>query len=145
MIVRILAACALLTGMVACNKTPGTPAPSIGCTIEQAVSGVVALTIASELQCANQAAIQASVDAAASKAGICTSPAAMAIGKAKVASADGKTPIKSVGSDICNSVADNLLATLVNTAIPSAWGCTATNASTSLKTLVNGACVKAFP
>lgn len=143
MVLRILAACVLVFSIGAC--TNNSPAPSIGCTIESAVSGVVALSIASELQCSNQAAIQASIAVAADKAGICKSPQALAIGQPKVAAADGKPALKSVGSDICNTVASGLLASLVNSSIPSAWGCSASNASASLQALISGACVKAFP
>jgi len=113
---------------------------NVVCPVETAVVNTVAVTIASDLQCSNQAAIVTSIQAVAAKANICTSTAAMQIGKPKA-----KVPLKSVGSDICQTVADGLVGTLVSGAIPTAWGCTATTATASLTTLVNGACAKAFP
>lgn len=142
MILKISVLVALVIGMAGCTKDSGK---SVGCTIESAVSGVVAIAIAQELQCSNQAAIQASVDAAAVKAGICAAPAALAIGKPKGPVDPKSVPVKSVGSDICNAVAGNLIASLATGAIPAEWGCSATNAQASLKDLIAGACGKAFP
>lgn len=139
MVLRIGAVFALIFGLVACTSSSNT---SVGCTVEQAVSGVVALTIAQELQCSNQAAIQASIATAASKAGICASVPATSIGKPKVASG---IPLKSTGSDICSAVANDLLGSVVNGVVPSAWGCSNATVTTQLSGLVTAACVKAFP
>jgi hypothetical protein len=130
---------ALTIGLVGCTKTPD--APSIGCTVESAVSGVVSLAIASELQCSNQAAIAASIAAAASKAGICASAPALAIGKPKPV----QPVLKSVGSDICNTVASGLLGSIVGGVVPSAWGCTNANVTAQLSGLISSACAKTFP
>lgn len=135
--VRILVLSTLALSLMSCTKD----APSVGCVIEKAVSGVVAVTIAQQLQCSNQAAIEASIAAAASKAGICKSEPALAIGKPKVAG----SAMKSVGSDICGSVAGTLLAGLVNGVVPSEWGCSGESAQASLNQLIAGACAKAFP
>lgn len=126
-------------GLTSCTNN-SNPVVAVGCTIEAAVVNTVAVSIASELQCTNQAAIVASMQAAATKAGICPSPAAQAIGKPK-----SKIPLKSVGSTICQDVADTAVAGLVGGIIPAAWGCSGTTATASLTTLINSACAKAFP
>jgi hypothetical protein len=58
---------------------------------------------------------------------------ATSIGKAKAA---GGIPLKSAGSDICTAVANDLLGSVVNGVVPSAWGCTNANVTTQLSGLV---------
>ena len=152
MVIRILIACALLFS-VACKSStpaaPGTPTPPspiavILCPLESSVVNTVVVAIASGLQCSNQAAILASVNALPVVGTICASPAAAAIGKPKAKLGAG-LPLKSVGSDLCTTIATGLLTTGANAVIPSAWGCTGANAEASLQGVVNLACLAVFP
>lgn len=147
MVSRILAVCALLFSVAACtSSTPNSPSPvaTILCPLEQSVVGLVVTTVASELQCSNQAAILASVNAIPAVGTICQSPAALAIGKPKAKLGQG-LPMKSVGSDLCTTIANGLIASGASSAIPAAWGCTLTSAEASLNSVIAAACQKAFP
>lgn len=133
-----------------CTSTSTNPVATVGCTLETTINGIVALGIASELQCSNQAAIVTTIQSAESSLNICSSPAAVSIGKPKpkpVLGPDGKTllPLKSVGGDICSSVGTALVGSLANGVVPAAWGCTSATASASLSALITTACNKAFP
>lgn len=145
MVSRICAVIALIFGVTACTQSP--TAPSIGCVIEGAVGGVAAIAIADKLQCTNQGAIAASIAAAASKAGICVSAPAAAIGKLKSPPKPGGPgePLKSVGSDICNVVASTLVSSLAPGVVPKEWGCSLADATASIQGLVAAACAKTFP
>jgi hypothetical protein len=118
---KILALVVLSAFLAMSGCTSGT---SVGCTIQGGVDSVLAPVIANGLQCTNQAAIEASLQAAGAKAGLCTSTTTQSL---------------SATSALCQALADGLVA-LVGSAIPSAWACTPTSATATLTTLVNGAC-----
>jgi hypothetical protein len=133
MLKRLVLCGALALGLVSC-----TQASQVGCTVETAVASTVAVAIASELQCTNQAAIMASIQTAANKAGVCQSSQAKAIGMKKPA-------LGSVAGDICNTVASTLLTVVINGSIPTAWGCSGGAAMTQVTSYVTAACNKTFP
>ena len=134
------------TGCTSTSTSPtATVVASVGCALEGSVVNTAAVLLAQGLQCSNQAAIVTSITAAASSLKICSTPTALAIGKPKappVIGADGKPvlPLKSVGSTICTSLADTLIASLPGGVIPTAWGCAPTSAVASVTGLVNQAC-----
>jgi hypothetical protein len=147
MLFRLLAACAVVLSVGACtSSTPNAPSPvaTILCPLEQSVVNTVVVAVASELQCSNQAAVLASVNALPVVGTICASPAAVAIGKPKAKAGEG-LPLKSIGSDLCTTVASGLLASGASAAIPAAWGCSAANAEASLSSVISAACLKVFP
>lgn len=134
MITRILLVAAVGLSLGACTKKDANTA---GCVVQNAVTNTVAVAIAQELQCEDQAAIQAALNDAASKVGICQSEKALAIGK--------KPDLKSIGGDICNTVAGRLIDSLVAGTIPSDWKCSGGAATSALSGFISAACAKAFP
>ena len=99
----------------------------VGCAVEDTVVSVASQGIVAALQCSNPAAVQASIKMAADKLNICTQPAAANLKLALPAA-------------LCGPLIDMLLTTVVTTAIPSAWGCSAQVAGDQLKALLNKAC-----
>jgi hypothetical protein len=99
-----------------------TGCPSVGCDVQTVAVGALAPAIATGLQCTNQAAITATLNALGTKAGLC---------------AAGQS---SLGSAACQAVSGLLLSSLAGAAIPAAWGCSPTAAVGQLTTLVNTAC-----
>ena len=137
-----LSATVLATG---CTSTTVT---SVGCTLETTIDGVAAMAVAQELQCSNQAAIVTSIQGWESSLKICSSTAAMSIGKPRALTlgADGKAlPMKSVGGDLCTSLGTAIVSGLASGVVPAAWGCTSANATTQLSSVITTACNKAFP
>lgn len=143
MIKYVCAMFALTLGLVGCTGSTPSPVVTVLCPLEQSVVGLVVTTVASELQCSNQAAILATVNTIPAVGTICQSPAALAIGKPKAKPV--QPVLKSTGSDLCTLVAQGLLNTGANAVVPTAWGCTLTNAESSLQGVVAAACQKAFP
>lgn len=151
---NIFALFALTVLFAACSATAPTPAPGaspspapatgIGCVIQDAVVNTVAVSLSDALQCSNQSAVAASLTTAAAGLKICSSAQAMAIGKPHAKSVKGQA-LKSIGSDLCQSLASSLVSGLAQGALPAAWGCTAASASQTITTLVDAGCVKAFP
>jgi len=111
-----------LLGFTGCTKG------SVGCTIEQTIVSGVGPAIATGLQCSNEAAIEADLNAIIGKLNICT----------KVSERDNK--LNKLPAPICSLFANLVLNGVASVAIPSAWGCSAANAKGLLNNLIVTAC-----
>lgn len=118
---KIFLAAALMVSVVGC-----TSKVDVGCVVQSGVDAILAPVIASKLQCTNQAAIVASLQAAGAKAGLCKSDAV------KV----------SLPATVCTALGAALVQSLPSKVIPADWGCSAADATAQLTTLVTDACAK---
>lgn len=109
--------------------TKGCSTGGIGCSIEKTVVSGVGNAIASQLQCSNEAGIEADLQAIIGKLNLCK--------EGTVSSTNGKVAIPGV---VCSIFADLVINGVAGTAIPSAWGCSAANAKALLKNVVVSAC-----
>jgi len=120
--------------------TPGAPAPAgVGCSVEQVVSGALAASIGTGLQCANLTAIQADLQGALGTANLCATSVAQAQSKV-----EGKQPMKGVVGDLVCPLAVNTAMGLINTKIPAAWGCKVTSGS-NIGSVLSAACIAVVP
>jgi len=105
---------------------------------------VTALTpvIATQLQCTNSAAISASLNQWGSNANLCKASSTVTSTSTAVSTTPTLSAPLSLNAILCESLSGILVQQLAANEIPAAWGCTATNAVSSLTTLVNQACAK---
>lgn len=121
----------------ACTTTNPSlqPIQSVGCDAETAVTTAMAGTIATTLNCSNQAAIQSSLQVALGNVNFCAqATAAQAQAKLK------KVFSKGIVADLACPIVVNVLIGYGTSSVPTVWGCsTSTNAST-LSAALTSAC-----
>lgn len=116
--------------LFACSKDePKTnPIGDITCAVGKGIALGVSSEIATQLQCTNPSAIQASL--------------VVGLQKLKVCSQAKEVTLMSIGSDICTNLASVVISGLVGGVIPSEWGCSAADAQAKLTEVVKKACAK---
>lgn len=98
----------------------------IGCSIEKTVVSGLSPAIANGLQCSNPAAIEADLKSVVDKLNLCKE--------------NDPSKLNKLPGPICSMIADLVLSGVAQIAIPSTWGCTASNAKGLLKTVIVTAC-----
>lgn len=96
------------------------------CVVKDALVDAAAVAVSSGLQCANAAAVKASVNAAA----------------LKIVKSCQASSAQSIVGDVCGMLATTLVDSLVDGAIPAEWECSSQMAKDQLLDLVKGACSK---
>jgi len=116
--------------IIGCTKDAPKPDPikEIGCAVGKGIALGVSNEIATQLQCSNPSAIQASL--------------VMGLQKLHVCSESKTVGAMSIGSDICTNLASVVISGLVGGVIPSEWGCSAQDAQAKLAEVVKKACAK---
>lgn len=118
--------------LVGCTKDE---AKVVLCDTGKTAAGFVSTTIAVQLECKNQDAIRADVEAKLVDLKICEAPKPAPEGKVGIQSA--------IGDVICKPVIDGLVAGLL-TQIPSKWECSGGKVTDDLKLKLLAACSKAL-
>lgn len=116
--------------LCSCSSTP-TPVAQVACSAETALSGALAASVATTLQCSNLAAVQADLLAVLGKANFCA--------QLPAASAAKKSYKGAIGNLVCPIVVNSVLG-VVNSKIPAAWGCVITQAPGTIGGLLTTAC-----
>ena len=139
--------CAGVTVMgSSCSKTATTtttavltPLEDVGCSIETAVTGGMASTVASALTCTNVAAIQASLVTAMGNVNICAKAPAVTVQSKGLVKTQGL-----IGNIACPIAITTVVGFLTNS-IPTTWGCSANATVAALTTALTAACEAAIP
>jgi len=116
--------------LLACTKEPSKPNPiqDIGCAVGKGIALGVSNEIATQLNCKNTPAIQATL--------------VLGLQKVKVCSGSKDLAMLSIGSDICTNLASVVISGLVGGVIPSEWECSAVDAQAKLSEVVKKSCSK---
>ena len=114
--------------MSACTSTDTN---TLKCKVQDALVGAGSTAIAGGLKCSSPDAIKADLDAALSKASFCK----------RTEDAKGGISVKSIGSDICDSIVKNELSTLTGK-IPASWNCTGGTVKDTVQSILLAQCAK---
>jgi hypothetical protein len=141
-----------------CNKNKGsdtpasgdvaaTPAPSIGCNIEQSIVGAVASGLSSQLGCTNVDAVKTDLLKATGKVNLCASiKTAQDTVKSVKAQGTGKTiDEKGIIGDIACPLLVNGLVSVGLSKVPDAWGCSGGTSVDMVKAKVTALCRANIP
>lgn len=112
----------------ACTSTDTN---TLKCNIQDTLVGAGSLAVAAGLKCSSPDAIKADLDAALSKANFCK----------RTADAKGGISVKSIGSEICDTIVKNELTTLTGK-IPASWNCTGGTVKDTVQSILLAQCAK---
>lgn len=137
---------ATVCGLAACSwfKSPAVqavlqPVTTAACTDETKALTALASSVATTLQCANQAQIVTDLTTALGNANVCAWSSATSTVSAQVVK-----PMGVVGNMVC-PLASAAVVGFMTSAIPTTWGCTATTSAAAVQSALTQVCEAAVP
>lgn len=129
------------TFLISCTTTqPANPIQVVGCAVESSLNTAFSASIATVLNCTNQAAISSSIATKLSAINIC----ATASVQSQVKELQGKGKMKGIVGDLVCPIGINAINSIVNGAVPAAWGCSVSSAD-GVSAALAAVCAAAVP